>query len=205
MNDFIKTLVNYVIEAKVKDYRGDQSAETYRLSRINKEVNPGDPAEKRAATFAQINKDYKEEKRLERAPRGPQTRKKPVEEGAKDIWHKVKEVGSEVSQTGKDVKDAVVGGKRIPKEQPVSTTPAPSGPPKRPKAKAGWKAYTVDEGAQVPAGAKDKGPARPSSQLKGQTKKPEATVKPIGDRAGNAFSRSDWKKRQAAIDAAIDG
>lgn len=84
MNDFIKTLVNYVIEAKIKDYRGYQSAETYRLSRINREISPSDAPADRAAKFHKINADYKEEKRLERAPRGPQTRKKPMDEGAKE-------------------------------------------------------------------------------------------------------------------------
>ena len=85
MNDLIKQLVNYVIEAKIKDYRGDQSAETYRLSRINQETSPSDAPADRASKFAKINADYKSEKRLERTPKGPQTRpvvKKPVEEGA---------------------------------------------------------------------------------------------------------------------------
>jgi hypothetical protein len=82
MKEEIKDLVNYVIEA-MKNYRQDQSAETYRLSRINQETNPASDAPATTAKkFSKINADYKEEKRLERTPKGPQTRKKPVEEGA---------------------------------------------------------------------------------------------------------------------------
>jgi len=125
MNDFIKNLVNYVIEAKIKDYRGDQSAETYRLSRINREISPSDAPADKGSKFAKINADYKEEKRLERAPRGPQTRpvvKKPVEEGYRELKDIAQKFGGEVVQTGRDVKDAIVGGKRLPKEPASSTS-----------------------------------------------------------------------------------
>lgn len=119
MNDFIKNLVNYVIEAKIKDYRGDQSAEVYRLSRINREISPSDAPADKGSKFAKINADYKEEKRLERAPRGPQTRpvvKKPMEEGYRELKDIAQKFGGEVVQTGRDVKDAIVGGERLPKE-----------------------------------------------------------------------------------------
>jgi hypothetical protein len=125
MNDFIKNLVNYVIEAKIKDYRGDQSAETYRLSRINREISPSDAPADKGSKFAKINADYKEEKRLERAPRGPQTRpvvKKPVEEGYRELKDIAQKFGGEVVQTGRDVKDAIVGGQRLPKKPASSTS-----------------------------------------------------------------------------------
>jgi hypothetical protein len=144
MNDFIKNLVNYVIEAKIKDYRGDQSAETYRLSRINREISPSDAPADKGSKFAKINADYKEEKRLERAPRGPQTRpvvKKPVEEGYRELKDIAQKFGGEVVQTGRDVKDAIVGGQRLPKKPEIK----PTGPSSRPKLQPADSALTYQQ------------------------------------------------------------
>jgi len=153
MKDEIRNLVNYVIEA-MTDYRQDQSAETYRLSRINQETNPASDAPATTARkFAKINADYKEEKRLERAPKGPQTRKKPVDEGYIELKKIAKDFGGEVVQTGRDVKDALVGGKRLPKEPEKPQTiyvqrTSPNVTPKEP-AKPANKYQSYDENGRV--------------------------------------------------------
>lgn len=125
MKEFIKDLVNYVIEA---NYQPDQDAETHRLYRINRETSPSQAPAKRAETFRKINADYKEEKRLERAPRGPQTR--PVVGKAKPV-----EEGAEVP------KGTVTGPARKPTIAPAAKTQtkAPDKKPANPFSKQDWK------------------------------------------------------------------
>jgi len=150
MNDFIKNLVNYVIEAKITNYRGDQSAETYRLSRINREISPSDAPADKGSKFAKINADYKEEKRLERAPRGPQTRKKPMEEGTKYAIRVPAQVKEPVRDTSSGQVKYGIKVPAKPQEEPVRDTssgqvkygikvPAkPQEEPKKPEPRRGY-------------------------------------------------------------------
>ncbi len=198
MNDFIKNLVNYVIEAKITNYRGDQSAETYRLSRINREISPSDAPADKGSKFAKINADYKEEKRLERAPRGPQTRKKPMEEGTKYAIR----VPAQVKEPVRDTSSGQVKyGIKVPAK--------PQEEPKKPEPRRGYLVRKpVEEGAQVPKGAVT-GPVRqPTIIQKQQTANPSSSgsTLPLGKKkVGDPASRADWAARKAAMDKAIDG
>ncbi len=218
MKDEIRDLVNYVIEA-MKDYRQDQSAETYRLSRINQETNPAsDAPETTAKKFAKINADYKEEKRLERAPRGPQTRKKPVDEDAQ--WDADAKKSKERTKAWRENPDNKPGGKYYigppvtPEQESLKWDADAKKSKERTKAwrehpdnKPGGKYYIgppkVEEGAQVPKGAKT-GPVATGYELKAKQTKDPSGKKPTTP-APSAFSKSDWAARKAAMDKAIDG
>jgi hypothetical protein len=61
----------------------------------------------------------------------------------------------------------------------------------------------IEEGAQVPKGAKT-GPVATGYELKAKQTKDPSGKKPTTP-APSAFSKGDWKARKAAMDKAIDG